>query len=386
MKNFDVAVLGSGASGCICSIIAGENGKTVALIDKNKMPAKKLMATGNGRCNLTNTNENLSNNFNQDISKYLSRFDVQNVHHFFERLGLMLYSDEEGRVYPISNSAKSVVDVLNNKINKLGKISVFNEKIIKNIEKIGEKFKISLDDDEIIADKVVFALGGNNNQMLKKLGVSCKPNSPSLSALKTEKSIKNLANIRISPVKVLAECNGKKYEEVGEVMFKEQALSGIVIFNSSTLFAREGCFKGKVILDLLPNISFDNLESKLMKRRNLDVKVSNFFDGMFVNQIGYYLLEKCKINENRSCKELNEKEIESLAHAIKHLEFKVTAPLENNQVFSGGAILSDLSDNLEAKSCKGLYVCGEACDVDGICGGFNLQWAWTSGFIVGSSV
>ena len=153
MKYFDIAILGSGASGCMCAMIAANTGKKIALIDKNKLPAKKLMATGNGRCNITNLNKNFDNCYNQNLETYFTNFNNIDAYNFFQELGLILYNDDEGRVYPLSNSAKSVVDVINNNLKKYRNISLFNEKSIEKIEKIGETFEISLNDDKIIAKK-----------------------------------------------------------------------------------------------------------------------------------------------------------------------------------------------------------------------------------------
>ncbi len=388
MKTFDIAILGSGASGCMCALTLAESGKRILLVDKNKTTAKKLMATGNGRCNLSNLQHKNSIEFyNQNIDKFWANFDVNDTLKLFNELGLETYSDDEGRIYPLSNSAKSIIEIINNKIEKYDNISVFNEKTIEKVEKIDEKFKIYTNEEVFIAKKVVFSLGGNCNSLLENLGVKFKTNIPSLCALKTKEKLKNLANLRISPVIVSAKsANGKTYCEKGEVLFKEHGLSGICIFNASTIFAREDNYDGIVTLDLLPNLCEKDVFKLLEQRKALDNKVSNFFDGLFAREIGYYLLEKCKINEKRNTTQLSNKEIEMLAKQIKSLKFNIIAPLDNNQVFSGGAILEDLTENLESKSCPGLFVCGEACDVDGICGGFNLQWAWTSGYIVGTAL
>ena len=107
---------------------------------------------------------------------------------------------------------------------------------------------------------------------------------------------------------------------------------------------------------------------------------------MFARELSYYIFNLCKIDEDRSCKQLTDKEISNLTKIIKNLKSNVISNYENNQVYSGGVLLNELSDTLESKSCKNLYVIGEACDVDGVCGGFNLQWAWTSGYIVGSAL
>lgn len=388
MKTFDIAILGSGASGCMCAIQLADTDKKILMIDKNKTTAKKLMATGNGRCNLSNTTKKQSINFyNQNIDNFLSIFDVKATLKLFNELGLETYSDDEGRIYPLSNSAKSVIEIINNKLEKTDNISIFNQKTIEKVEKFDEKFKIITNDETFIVDKIVFALGGNNNNILENLNVKCKDVTPSLCSLKTKEKMKVLANTRISPVSITAiSANGKTYSETGEVLFKEQGLSGICIFNASSLFAREDNFYGIVTIDLLPKLSEKEVVCLLEKRKDIDCKIRNFFDGLFVRELGYYLLEKCKIDESRTSTMLKKEEISLLAKTIKSLAFTITAPLENNQVYSGGALLNDLTENLESKSCPGLYICGEACDVDGICGGFNLQWAWTSGYIVGNAL
>ncbi len=386
MKNFEIAILGSGASGVMTAIIASASGKSIALIDKNKLPAKKLMATGNGRCNLSNAVCTPSTAFyNQDIDRFLSRFPTRDTLTFFEELGLCTQTDEEGRIYPLSGSAKSVIEVLNNALAKYDNISVFGEKIIEKVEKCGENYKITCNNDVFIAKKLVIATGGNTHNLLSGLGIKVNPLMPSLCAIKTKENTKLLNGVRISPVKVTAEHGGAKYQEIGEVLFKDRGISGIAIFNASALFARND-FSGTITLDLLPNISQKDLIEKLKERRKLAVCVSKFFEGMFVGGIAYYLFEKCKIDENRRCSALTDGEIITLAKAIKNLQFSVNGYYENNQVFSGGIDLHELSTQLEHKTHKNLFFCGEVCDIDGLCGGYNLQWAWTSGYIVGKSL
>lgn len=387
MKNFDIVILGSGASGVISAIEASASGKSIAIIDKNKSPAKKLMATGNGRCNLSNVICTPSVNFyNHNIDKFLQKFSPDDAIKFFENLGLCCYKDDEGRIYPLSGSAKSVIDVLCNKLEKCENICVFNEKIIEKIEKYGEKFKIFCQDEVFVATKLVVATGGNTFNLLQDLNLKVVKNFASLCALQTKENTKLLNGIRLSPVKVLAKCCDAKYCEVGEVLFKEHGLSGIAIFNASCIFARNKSYSGTILLDAMPNTEIKDLIAKLQARRSLNVKVSKFFEGMFANGFAYYLFEKCKINENRISTEISDKEIEMLAKTIKNLQFEVYGFYENNQVYSGGIDLCDLDENLQHKKYNNLFFCGEVCDVDGLCGGYNLQWAWTSGFIVGKSL
>lgn len=297
----------------------------------------------------------------------------------------MTYNDNEGRVYPLSNSAKSVIDVIGNAINKKN-ISTFLEHEIMSITYKGKKFYIETNKENFECEKLVVATGGNSlNEFLDLYKIKHREIHPSLCALKTT-STRNLENVRISDVEITLENGSDKKIERGEILFKDSGISGISIFNLSTLLARKGDYSGKLIIDLLPFLSENELYDLLVARKNLNVKISNFFDGLFVNQIAYEILNRSKVDENRSSIKLSEKEIQSFVKIIKHLDFAIKGFYNNNQVYSGGVELDALTDDLECKNIENLYFCGEICDVDGECGGFNLQWAWTSGFIVGSKI
>lgn len=384
MENFDVIVIGAGASGCISSIFAKEKYENVLIIDKQNKLAKKILVTGNGRCNLSNINVN-SKCYNQNIDKYLNEFNVKDTLAFFNKIGLEYYSDDEGRIYPISNSAKSVVDVLTNKIEQLGiKYNLNTE--VKNISKTKNKYIIETTDKVFSTNKVIVATGGNSlTNIILNLGIKIKNFTPSLVSLKINSS-KNLANVRLSNVsaKLIAD-NQNTYQENGEILFRENGISGICIFNLSAYLSRYQNFNGELVIDLLPFKSENEIIDLLSERRQLNIPINKFFDGMFVKQIGYEILNRAKINEERLSNKLSDNEIKELSTIIKNLNFKIKGSLDNNQVYSGGISLSDLTLNLESKH-KGLFFCGEICDVDGLCGGYNLQWAWTSGAIVGKNI
>lgn len=384
MKFYNVLILGCGASGSIAAIKASEKCDNIAIIDSSNKIAKKLLVTGNGRCNLTNKNVD-SKKYNVNIDQYLKIFCVTDTLNFFDTLGLVTYHDEEGRYYPISNSAKSVVEVIENKIKK-SNIEVYLEHKVLKIESYEDnRFLILTDKDTFICDKLVIALGGNFAQTILS-DVEIKTFTPSLVSLKANVT-RNLSGCRIDDVKVRAQNSlGQTKEDRGEILFKEKGISGICIFNVSTLFSRVNDFSGTLSIDLLPDFDKKQLFELLCQRRKLDVKISNFFDGLLLKQVGYEILNRIEINENRSCLSLKDEEIKKLVDVIKNLNYKVLGNLENNQVYSGGVDLTLLTNNLEHKKLKNLYFCGEACDVDGECGGYNLQWAWTSGFIVGESL
>ncbi|MBQ9790463.1 MAG: aminoacetone oxidase family FAD-binding enzyme [Clostridia bacterium] len=379
MKKFDVIIIGAGASGCMCALAC--KNQNIAIIDAGKSLAKKIMVTGNGRCNLTNKNMN-SSYFNTNIDKYLQKFNEKDALRFFESLGLITYSDPEGRVYPISNSAKSVVDVINLALKNKGQFFA-GQKVIE-IHHQNDQFCVLTDKDEFVAKKVVVATGGSTMQnSIKNLDISFKKFVPSLVPLECS-NVKDLNGIKLSNVKVAATTkSGKTASEIGEVLFKEKGLSGIVIFNLSALFARERVFEGTVQIDLLPDMNEKQLTELLMTRRSLCVNVDKFFVGMFQNAVSNEIFMQSKLNTNKNSAKLTNDEIKRLVKTIKCLSFGVVNCYDNNQVFSGGVCLNDLDNHLMSKKVKNLYFAGEVCDVDGVCGGYNLQWAWTSGMVVG---
>lgn len=387
MKTFDVIILGGGASGCMCaSQLAGTN-KQVLLIDKANLAGKKLMATGNGRCNLTNTNIRKKYAYNQDLNRYFSRFGEGATLAYFRALGLETYADSEGRVYPLSNSARSVIDVLANQFAKSENITTQLETEIENVDKQNDSFIVHTNKGDFSAKNLVVALGGNcGKQIIETFKIQHKPFVPSLCALKTEKT-RTLENTKVSNVKItLTTKKGEKFTEFGEILFKDSGISGICIFNLSSILAREGKYDGQVSVDIMPECELDFLKNLLKERKALNVKVSKFFEGLFVNPLAYHILSQLKLDEEKSCANLTSKEIDAMAKLIKNLTFNVKGNYDNNQVFSGGVKLSALDQNLQATNTQNLYFTGEICDVDGICGGYNLQWAWTSGKIVADAI
>ena len=386
MKSYDILVLGGGASGSICAIQVKSlnKNKNIAIVDNQNRIAKKLLVTGNGRCNITF--ENMINKaYNQSIDTFLNKFSNLDLINYFKNLGLVCFC-EEGRYYPLSNSAKSVVEVVENAMNNL-KIPIFLEHEILNISKTGKKFKVVTSKETFVCNTLVYALG-KSDKLLKNFNLKNRRSFPSLVALKTQENLQNLQNIKVSNVQVTAYLNnGESDSEYGEVLFKEHGISGVCIFNLSALFARNQVKNGFISIDLMPNHSKQSLEKLLLERKdNLSVTINHFLDGIMVRPLNYYLLNKFKLQEEMPCATLSKSDISNMANTIKNLKFEVTDFYQNNQVFSGGIGLDNLDKNLQCKKYPNLYVIGESVDVDGKCGGFNLQWAWTSGFIVGCNI
>ena len=379
-----VCILGGGASAlfCACHI----KNKDVTIFERADKIGKKILATGNGRCNLTNKYMN-KNSYNQNLDNYFKRFNVDNTLKFFNSIGLEIYSDDEGRVYPILNTATSVVSVLKNYIKNNKNIKINTEKDVISVKMIKNKFKIEfLDNTFEIFDKVIVATGNYTDlKIYENMGIKCKPFIKSLCSLKTEKH-KHLSGVRVDNVCV--KCSDVDFCENGEVLFKDDGISGIVIFNLSSHLARKKINNVKISLDILPDVSYDKLIDILISRKNnlSNLLLEDYLTGFFHKQINYEILKRVNLDLQKSVKNLNNNHLKNIASIIKNFEFNVCGVFDNNQVCSGGIVLTELDENLQSRKYKGLYFVGEVVDVDGVCGGYNLQWAWTSGHIVGESV
>ncbi len=376
----NIAVIGGGASGMICSIFASKNNYVTLFCNDDKV-GKKLLVTGNGRCNLTNL-KNFDVAYNTDILKYLKKFNQNQTIKFFESIGLVTYFDEEGRVYPLSNTAKSVIEVLVNNLNK-NKVDIKQNEEVLFIENVDDKFKITTSVKNYVYDKIVIAVG-SNDKFLKQLNIKYNNFSPSLVSLKTKEDTHSLAGLRLSNVEVSLELKNKKIKENGEVLFKDKGLSGICIFNLSAYLARQKNYNAKICIDLIPSLNKEDLTKLLRDRLNYNfINAKEFMQGIFNEKINNYILKMCKIKNEEN---ITKKHIDLLTNVIKSLPFNVLGYYENSQVKSGGVSLNDLTESLQYKHNKNLYFTGEIIDVDGLCGGYNLQWAWTSGKIVGENL
>lgn len=378
-----VCIIGGGASALMCACFAKGD---VTIFEKAEKCGKKILATGNGRCNLTN--KNMYNcSYNVDVSEYLKMFNVEQSLSFFESIGLETYFDEEGRCYPVSNTATSVLSTLRNYIKTKKNIEIYSEKNVNNINFYNNIYQIEFDNGEFAEfDKVVIATGKDTDlTIFDKFNVKYKEFTPSLCSLKTIKH-KNLSGIRVSNVKVI--CNELNFEENGEILFKDNGISGIVIFNLSAHMARLNNYCHSIYIDILPNVDLETLKKKLIHRKDklIYYNADNFLTGFFHKELNYEILKRCNIKLDTPVLDFTDKNLNAICSQIKKFKLETLGVFDNNQVCSGGIDLTELNENLECKSHKGLYFIGEVCDVDGVCGGYNLQWAWTSGKIVGENL
>lgn len=394
MLNKDIVIIGGGASGLMCALSLVKRGKNVTILEGSKKVGKKILVSGNGRCNLTNANIS-SNNYNQEIP-YFNKCDNNKTLDIFHQLGLVTMSDKEGRYYPISNHSSSVLDVI---CNQLGKCEIITDCMVDDITK-SDGFTLHTSNGEYHAKKVVVATGGNSMcNILDNLNVEYNPFVPSLCGLTTLSKNQLISGIRVDAQVTLKieDDSGQihRFRNGGEVIFKDRSISGICIFDMSFILNRfnvikkDGvCCNATMSLDLFKQYDMNGVVRMLNERKTqlYNLKMRNFFDGMFHKNLGLEILNRCAVDINDKVSDISIHCIKNMARVIKNFEFVVTGCDNNNQVHHGGVRLDKLNEDLQYIDIPNLYFCGEICDVDGKCGGYNLQWAWTSGYIVGESI
>jgi flavoprotein family protein len=399
----EIAVIGGGASGMIAAITARKSGKEVVVLERKDRILKKVLITGNGRCNITNVNANISNYFGKNISSVeniLNSFNPQDTMDFFNGLGIICNEENKGKVYPLSGQASSVVDALRFEAERLG-VKIETEFYVRKIEKEGFKFKIySEERKKIEAGRVIIAAGGQSYpelgsngsgfELAKELGHSVTRLSPSIVQLKTEKhQVKGLQGIK-TDVAVTAYGDNKKictYD--GELLFTDYGISGNVVFNISFVMP---LYKNvEFEIDFMEKFDYNELYEILKERKKMisHLTMENYFNGMINKKLGQFLSKMSGIEKlSKPVKDLNDSEIRKLCTVLKKYRIKIldTTGFKNAQVTAGGVSLNEVNtETLESKIVKGLYFSGEVLDIYGECGGFNLQWAWASGYIAGKN-
>lgn len=417
--NYDIAIIGGGASGLMAALSAARTlqehncAAKIAILEKEPRVGKKILATGNGKCNLTNIHTSIKNYYSETPNIVSSVLDIAShdfIMQLFSELGLIVTTDNQGRVYPYSSQASAVLDLLRLHINALNVEELCNFNISK-IEKIKSGFKITSDSLIIIAKELICATGGQASPALgsdgsgykymQNLGHTIIKPFPSLVQIKTDnKFINSLKGIRTHGCVKLVSGNRVLKEEYGEIQFSENALSGICIFQISRFISEyytKGTINGKKVkdvtisIDLLPNYSIEEVKDILVKHAKLfsHLSVDDFMIGILNKRIGQVLLKTCSITPmSRDVNSLSKNELFRLAECIKRWDIHPTGtmPWKNAQVTAGGINANEFNpQTLESKKITDLFACGEILDVDGECGGFNLQWAWSSGYIAGVS-
>ncbi len=405
MNNFDydLIVVGAGASGLAAAISAKRKNRDlkIAVLEAQSRAGKKILVTGNGRCNLTNTNvaeKYYHGSF--DVSNTLKKYSAEKLMDFFSTLGLVCSAEENGLVYPFCRQASAVLDVLLMEIKRL-KIQIICDCKVELIRKKSGFFNIKTTGGNFTSKKLILSCGGKaaptsggtglGLDLLKNLGHKITDLYPALCPIQVKSEhIKSLKGIRAKAEVTLYDKNKAVKSEVGEVQFTDSALSGICIFNLTPLLPK---VKNPVIsVNLARNYSYIEIFNLLNERKKLfsNEPIEEFFTGFVNKKIGAALIKSITNKPlSESCKKLSERELKALAALILDWKFECRQPKDFSkaQVMLGGVSGTEVDSNtFESRIVKNLFICGEALDVCGDCGGFNLHFAFAGGIIVGENL
>ena len=395
-----VAVVGGGASGIAAALTASAvSDRHVLLLERQQRIGRKLLATGNGRCNLTNQNASPEDYFGTDASfakAALSRFTPSDTLAFFSGLGLLTVSEESGRIYPLSDSANSVLDVLRFALDRAG----VDQRCAFPVESVlpsGSGFRLKSGEETLYADAVILACGGAAGAKLggvtdgyrlgKSLGHKRSSLYPSLTRIITEPEYpRALKGIRVQAELKLTRQDVLLGESRGEVQFTDTGISGPAGFDLSRAVSLGG--DGQILhLRLLP-FSENQILALLDARRTSlpDLEASELFTGMLHNRLGRIVVKSAGIQSTTPLRLLSETEMAAAARQCADFRLPVRGVdgFEAAQVTAGGLLTEGFNpETLESRLHPGLFACGELLDIDGPCGGYNLQWAWASGVLAG---
>ena len=392
-----VVIIGAGASGMAAAITASEDkDNRVILLERQQRVGKKLLSTGNGRCNLTNTASSPANyhgNQPDFPAAVLEKFSPEDTLRFFDSLGLVTSREYGGRVYPQSNSANSVVDVLRFALLR-DNISVKTSCPARRISRSGEGFCVQTDEGDIHADCLIVSCGGaagarvggvgDGYELLKPLGHKCTSLMPSLVQLITDPTYpRALKGVRVN-ARLLLERDGRtQAQSEGELQFTETGLSGPAAFDISR--AAAALDEGTVHIDLTGGA---DVAEKLRARisSNPQLNAEDILTGVLHNRLGKMVVRYAGVSGGRRIGELSEREIEAIASSCRDFSIRLCGveDFDHAQVTAGGIKTTGVNpQTLESWFVPNLYITGELLDVDGDCGGYNLQWAWASGVVAG---
>lgn len=400
----DVIIIGGGAAGLCAAVYLKQKApqKSVRILEGLPRVGKKLITTGNGRCNISNKNISLDRYHGEqkDFCRFaLGKYGLSECEKFFESIGVpFIY--EGDKAYPSSLQAGSVVDCLRFAAEELGVI-IHTDTKVTDINTLGADYKIIADKVSFVARNVIVATGGlaggeklgcdgNMLNLLKKAGFKVTKTTPSIVQIKTLNDItKQLKGIKVDANVSLKRGEKLLREDFGEVLFTDYGLSGPPVMQIS----REVSYTDQTVvcLDLMPDVTFSALceiiekRVRIMKNRSLE----EFFTGMFNKRLGQVILKISGLKLSDKSFVIDCSKVERIARIIKSMEFEVTGTtgFANAQVTAGGLDTSQFNPKtMESVDCKNLYCVGEMLDIDGDCGGYNLQWAWSSAMCAADAI
>lgn len=395
-----IGIVGAGASGMMAAIAAAREGAEVTLLEGCRQIGKKLLATGNGRCNLSNLDFDANRDYRGHdtgrLSGWFSRFGVRETISFFESLGLVLI-DKNGYLYPRSLQAAAVLDSLQGELFRL-KVRQITDCRIVHIQK-KKRFLLTSGQETFSFDRIILACGSSAGlarpdppdgfALAGQMGLLTYPLLPALTALRCrERFFGALAGVRCQ-ARIDLHVSDRVYSEKGELQLTDYGISGIPVFQLSRFASEALADKQPVsaVLDFLPEYPKETWDAFLTKQMRVffGKPIRLMGCGMLPAKVVTTLMKLCGIRQEELVCPQNQERIRQLFQTARALGVTVyaTNPLRQSQVCMGGVALSELDDDLGAIRVPGLYLCGEMLDVDGRCGGYNLQWAFTSGYTAG---
>ena len=404
MKQKHVIIVGGGASGLVAAITAAKEGAKVSIIEQKDRLGKKILSTGNGRCNLTNEYMDLSCFRSDDmklVSDVLDQFGCEDTMNFFRSLGVVL-KERQGYVYPISDQAATIVDVLVMEVERLG-VNIVLEESVKQISCTKKGYLIQTNKSAYVGDSLILATGskaapvlgsdGSGYALAKKMGHHLSPVVPALVQLKGKGTIfKQVSGVRTN-AKVTALVDGISCRsDTGELQLTNYGISGIPVFQisryiSKALYAKQ---KATVEVDFFPHLTDEEYEMFLQERlkKQGHKTAENFFVGMFHQKLIAMFLKISRIQAHELASNITKEQLSLFQKVSKHfmVDIEGTNDFDQAQICAGGVLTTEIhSKTMESVFVKDLYLTGELLDVDGICGGYNLQWAWATGYIAGKN-
>lgn len=399
-----IGIIGGGASGLVAAIEAARTdcNAQIFILEQKENIGKKILATGNGRCNLTNRKMEAAcyRSENMDfVAGVLEEFGYEDTLKFFESLGLLVKFRGD-YVYPRSDQASTVLELLRLELLRLG-IQIYTGNQTLELSQTAKGFRIRTQEQTFRADQVILACGGKASPNLgsdgsgyglaKSMGHTMLPVVPALVQLKVHKSpFAKAAGVRVDARVVALQGDTPLAEDIGEVQITAYGISGIPVFQISRYIAM-GLYKKQkmsVMIDFVPERTEEELLSLLIERISgrEDMTAGDFLTGVFHQKLIPRLLEQAQIRINTRVGEVTRRKWQHFSYLCKRMILPIedTNGFENAQVCAGGIRTEEVNPlTLESRYVNGLYIVGELLDVDGICGGYNLQWAWATGYLAG---
>ena len=400
-----ILIVGAGASGMFAALTAAENSANrVILLERQARVGRKLLATGNGRCNLTNTHADLPHYHGEDAgfaAHALHTFSVQDTLEWFRQNGLLTVTEPSGRVYPLSNSANSVLDVLRFAIAERENIDLRTGVCVTALRRTGSAFSAETDGETVRADKVIVACGGmaggklggvqDGYTLLCSLGHTRTALHPALVQLTTDPTYpRALKGVRADARLTLRTKRAVLAQREGEVQFTEKGVSGPAAFDLARAVSTGG-ERLTLVLDLLRGYAPQEVLQLLEQRRKAapHLTAEDLLTGALHNRLGKTIIRYVNLKADTPITELSRDDLRQVARACKGFTLPVrgTEGFAGAQVTAGGISCAEFDPaTMQSRLVPGLYACGEVLDIDGDCGGFNLQWAWSSARIAGRTL